>query len=631
MVNARNCPGGSSRDQHAGGREPMQVDTGQFVPVAHDTGHSYNSAAFRFFVRSFGLASPPKTLYIRTDDERDASLIERLAGVCEVVEVDSPMRALALLRRGDFAGLYVGSSHLADAVQLGRLLQNERILEGMPDGVALLDRENSIVWANERLRQWCGRDDMAGTNFYSVFGAPEILGPDFCPFHTALATGRASNSTLRADDNKYFEVHAAPIHEIEASTRFLIVTVRDVSAQMHQQQKLQAIHRAGVELADLTPEEVFHMELEERRELLKANILHYTKDLLNFEVMEVRLLRDSGELVKLLSVGIDEEASRRPLFAQPQGNGVTGFVAATGKSYLCEDTAEDPLYIQGFKGAKSSLTVPLILHDEVIGTFNVESPEPHAFTESDLQFLEIFSRDVAAALNTLELLVAQHANTAQASVEAIHGAVALPVDEILNDAVNVMERYIGHEPEVNERLQRILQNARDIKQVIQKVGQKLTPSQAVPQSAQIEERPKLHGRRILVVDEDESVRSAAHALMERYGCIVETAHAGAEALLMVRPGTTTMNYDVIIAAIRLPDITGYELLLKLKEILERVPLVLMTGFGYDPSHTIVKARQAGLASHAVLYKPFRLDQLLATIEALLDSHRESHQVQDAPA
>ena len=51
-----------------------------------------------------------------------------------------------------------------------------------------------------------------------------------------------------------------------------------------------------------------------------------------------------------------------------------------------------------------------------------------------------FARDVANALNTLELLVAQQANTAQASVEAIHSAVALPVDEILNDAVNVMEQ-----------------------------------------------------------------------------------------------------------------------------------------------------------------------------------------------
>ena len=53
-----------------------------------------------------------------------------------------------------------------------------------------------------------------------------------------------------------------------------------------------------------------------------------------------------------------------------------------------------------------------------------KGPEPNAFHESDLQFLEIFSREVAAALNTLELLVAQQANTAQASVEAIHREVA---------------------------------------------------------------------------------------------------------------------------------------------------------------------------------------------------------------
>jgi CheY-like chemotaxis protein len=159
----------------------------------------------------------------------------------------------------------------------------------------------------------------------------------------------------------------------------------------------------------------------------------------------------------------------------------------------------------------------------------------------------------------------------------------------------------------------------------------MTPSEAVPAYAQVDERPKLHGRRVLVVDDDESVRSAAHALMERYGCVVETAHAGSEALLMVRSSNAVAQYDVIIAAIRLPDMTGYELLLKMKAIIDPVPLVLMTGFGYDPSHTIVKARQAGLAAHAVLYKPFRLDQLLMTVEAMFDMYHEMPQVQNAPA
>ena len=49
----------------------------------------------------------------------------------------------------------------------------------------------------------------------------------------------------------------------------LIVTVRDVTNEMLQQQKLAAIHQAGIELADLTPEELSHMAVEQRIELLK--------------------------------------------------------------------------------------------------------------------------------------------------------------------------------------------------------------------------------------------------------------------------------------------------------------------------------------------------------------------------
>ena len=543
-----------------------------------------------------------------------------LAETFEVIAVQSPIRALAKLSRDDFAAIYIDGVHIQEALQIGKLLQNERILQGMPDGVVLLDSDNTILWGNGRLREWSNRDNVVGSNFYTVLGSPEILGPDFCPFHTALATGCGSSSTLRSSDNHYYRVHAAPLTENDGPPKNLVVTIRDVTAEVLQQQKLAAIHQAGIELANLTPDELFAMTVEERIELLKSNILHYTRDLLNFNVVEIRLLDSkTGKLEPLLCEGLLPEATNRVLFAQPQNNGVTGFVAATGKSYLCEDTTEDPLYLEGAAGAKSSLTVPLVLHDEVIGTFNVESQEPRAFSESDLQFLEIFTRDVALALNTLELLVAEKASTAAESVEAIHSAVALPVDDILNDAVNVMERYIGHEPEVAERLQRILRNARDIKQVIQKVGQQMAPSQAHPQVMQMSERPQLRGLTVLVADADESVRSAAHNLLERYGCIVETAHDGGEAVFMIRNLSPGQSYDVVIADIRLPDMSGYEFMLKLQTVIEHVPLILMTGFGYDPGHSIVKARQAGLPSGAVLYKPFRLDQLLDTVEQVVRS------------
>lgn len=567
------------------------------------------------------LADRPKILLVSNGQHCDSPVCDNLRDHFEVVDVESPLRALAHLNRDTFDGVYVAPSRLSDLQFLGQLVQNQRILQHMPDGVVVLDTDNRIVLHNARMSEWCQMDSLVGENFYSVLDNPEILGPDYCPFHTALSTSGSSTTTLRVGENQFLQIHVAPIIEDGEAPRQLIVSIRDVTTEYLQQQKLAAIHQAGIELADLSPQDLVDMSVEDRKELLKSNILHFTQDLLNFDVVEIRKLDvDTGKLSPLLTVGMNEEAANRELYAQPNDYGVTGFVAATGKSYLCEDTVEDPLYLAGATGAKSSLTVPLILHDNVVGTFNVESTEPRAFQESDLQFLEIFSRDVAVALNTLELLSVEKASSTVQSVEAIHTAVALPIDDILNEAVNVMERYIGLEPKVVERLERILRNARDIKQVIQKVGQTMAPSEAVPDGLQASSHSMLASRRILVADADESVRSAAHALLERYGCIVETAHDGTEALSMVRNISSLGSYDVAIADIRLPDMNGYELLLKLQDLGEDAPpLVLMTGFGYDPGHAIVKARQAGLKE--VLYKPFRLDQLLETVERVLTEHQ----------
>jgi len=563
-------------------------------------------------------ATLPKVLYLGGTHDELTNVRAKLGDEVEIVEVSSPVRALSQLAGGEYAAIYCDAEHFAQASDVGNLLRNDRILEGIPDGVVLLDSENTILWGNGRLSEWCGKTEVVGENFYRLLGTPEIMGPDYCPFHTALSTHELSDSTLHCGDNRYFRVHAAPLFEFgDEAPKNLVVTVHDVSDEVLQQQKLEAIHKAGAALADLTTSEVSSYSVEQRIELLKSNILQCTQNILQLDVIEIRMLdQETNELDPILATGIAPVAAERRLLAEPQGSGVTGFVAATGKSYICAHTVEDPLYIEGAEGARSSLTVPLMLHEQVIGTLNIESPEPNAFDEGDLQFLEIFARNVAVALNTLELLAAEQASTAAASVEAIHSAVAMPIDDILNDAVNVMEHYIGLEPDVVIRLQAILRNARDIKQVIQKVGQRMAPTKAQPSREVTEARPLLVGKRILVVDADESVRSAAHALLERYHCVVETAHDGSEAGFMVRSLDANLTYDVIIADVRLPDMNGYELAVKLSEQIEKVPMVLMAGFGHDPSHSIPKSRQAGLLRD-VLYKPFRLDQLVSVIEKVV--------------
>jgi two-component system, sensor histidine kinase SagS len=192
------------------------------------------------------LTAKPKILLVCDSRENAEQLLARAADSHEVVVADDPLRILTHLTEERFAGVYVSSEYLQEALAIAKLLQNEQILEGMPDGVVLLDSNNSIIWGNGRLREWSGRESIVGANFYTVLGSPQILGPDFCPFHTALATGQATSSTLRSGENRYYHVHAAPVHEVDSPPRRLIVTVREVTNEVHQQQKMAAIHQAGM-------------------------------------------------------------------------------------------------------------------------------------------------------------------------------------------------------------------------------------------------------------------------------------------------------------------------------------------------------------------------------------------------
>ena len=550
----------------------------------------------------------PRILVFGSTEEESSPLLTRLKTDHDFVVPTSIAEGLENLKDDHFAGvLFLGKEFPA----AGGLLETGGVLEQIPDAVVLVDLNLDILWCNHQLRELTEAEgSLIGKGFYEAFGTPEILGPDFCPFHTALGSGESARSTLRVGEKSYFEVHAKPVFtEDDEVPGFLVVIVRDVSAEVLQRQKLNAIYHAGLELGDLAPHELLEMSVSDRIELLKSKILHYTKDLLEFDMVEIRLVdKRTRQLDPLLAYGMQPDALGRVLYAEAQGNGVTGFVAATGKSYLCEDTGNDPLYLPGAPEARSSLTVPLILHDEILGTFNVESPRAGAFNENDLQFLELFAREVAIALNTLELLVAEKMTSVTQSTERIMHEVAHPVDEILNDAAWILEKYIGHEPNVSERLLRILKRTRDIKQLIQKVGENIQPEGAKSPLPPRPERPLMKGKRILVVDSDDTVRRAAHELLGRFGCEVETAHNGEEASLMVR----SFPYAAAIVDIRLNDMTGYECFQQLRSTAPNLSVILMTGFGYDPTHSIVKARQEGLK--AVLYKPFRLDQLLAEVE-----------------
>ncbi|MFM8803606.1 MAG: hypothetical protein ACKOK8_06805 [Planctomycetia bacterium] len=182
------------------------------------------------------------------------------------------------------------------------------VLERLPDGIALVRADDTIVWSNTRLTGWCGKADLRGLNFFEALDRPEMLGPDSSPFSVAIATGKTTTATLKTADNRYFHLQSAAGGTVEG-VPVAVAAMRDVTHTILEQQKLAAIHQAGQTLADLAPAELADMTVEERIDLLKSNILHYSKDLLQFDVVEIRLLdRQTGRLEPLLAVGMQPEA-----------------------------------------------------------------------------------------------------------------------------------------------------------------------------------------------------------------------------------------------------------------------------------------------------------------------------------
>jgi CheY-like chemotaxis protein len=270
----------------------------------------------------------------------------------------------------------------------------------------------------------------------------------------------------------------------------------------------------------------------------------------------------------------------------------------------------------GLTGARSSLTVPLMLHDKVIGVFNIESQQPAAFSEDDRQFAEIFGRYVAVALNILNLLVVERHTASGQLVSDVSTEIAGPLNDITSEATMLMDDYIGND-DMRKRLKVIIDNVSRIRQSIRDVaeGPKTLLGNDASHAA---EDPVLKGRRVLVADDEPNIRQTIADLLMRLGCQVDVARDGAEACAFIASQPT---YDLVLSDIKMPQKNGYEIFAAVQKMGHRAPVILMTGFGYDPNHSIVRASHEGLS--AVLFKPFKVDQLLTEVRKAIESRKPS--------
>ena len=265
--------------------------------------------------RVFAVAEKPPVLVIDRDASPGKTALERLGESFDLVTVSSISKALALLRDTPFSGVFVDASQLAAARWVGQIVQAQEILDAIADGVAVVDPDLRIIWSNhEFLALTSSHESIVGGKFFEVLEESEVLGPEPCPFATAAASHSPASTVVKIRGGRYLRVTVTPVFDASGTLTHLISLTREITDETQQQLKVNAIAKAGDELADLTPEELSQLGVEERTDLLKYNIARHMKDLMGLDYIEIRLLeKATGRLTPLLSEGMSPVAADREL------------------------------------------------------------------------------------------------------------------------------------------------------------------------------------------------------------------------------------------------------------------------------------------------------------------------------
>jgi DNA-binding NtrC family response regulator len=119
-------------------------------------------------------------------------------------------------------------------------------------------------------------------------------------------------------------------------------------------------------------------------------------------------------------------------------------------------------------------------------------------------------------------------------------------------------------------------------------------------------------RRLLVVDDDRAMREMLTSLFKERGLGVEEAPSADAALARA----SEQEFDVVLSDVRMPGLSGVELVGQLRKLRPGTPVVLMTAFGSIDS--AVEAMRTGAFDY--LTKPFEPDAVILAVERAL-AHR----------
>ncbi|MGQ9539261.1 MAG: GAF domain-containing protein, partial [Candidatus Bathycorpusculaceae bacterium] len=349
-------------------------------------------------------------------------------------------------KQGKVAGLIGVSRDVTERKLMeGKLKEREElfrsIVENSHDGIAIVDEDYRITYANDELA--------------NIFGYPkeEIVQQDFRKFLAEESKALFTKGKLQKEAERQKGERVSSRYELKIVRKN--GEKREVEVKSVSIRNAQARIRTIVQVLDITERK----KLERERSLFSKRLtelnnyaqkLNKAKSLkeiyrltldamektLGFEYASI-LIREEKILCLVAHRGYSKISSLRlPI---DKDKGITVKAARTAKPIIVPDVRKEKAYVKGEEDILSELATPMKVGKKVLGVLNVESKKLAAFNEEDKKLLEILASHAAIALNNLK----RQEKLAALNTYGRNLIKAKNVEEICKQTLNAMQKILG--------------------------------------------------------------------------------------------------------------------------------------------------------------------------------------------
>jgi PAS domain S-box-containing protein len=298
----------------------------------------------------------------------------------------------------------------------GALKDNERFLEeiidGIQDGISVLDRELNVIHVNKTMEKWFARAmPLAGKKCYRAYHGCDTPCNN-CPTIKAIETGLPQTGHMPYQENsapgKLLELSALPLVDEDGKITGVIEYVHDIS----EQRKAEEMNKARTDFLSKL------VGLTDAVELAELTFDHITKQMpadAGLIILRSGLIAGKDYEV-VYSFDTDEDGtlaiSTERKFFNLEEDSFTAKVLRSGQMYVIHRSEEDcknwtskPGHVTTFneRPSRSLAYLPLAIHGQTFGVLTVQSYEPDAYDKVRLSFLESVAADLALAITAVKM------------------------------------------------------------------------------------------------------------------------------------------------------------------------------------------------------------------------------------